>query len=76
VHGVGPFHIRWRDGLAVQGEPGSEGTFHFPKGTPVVGPRGAGRVRQGYASGALVQYEVEGADGSLYMAHQHELRRR
>lgn len=75
VHGVGPFHITWRDGLAVQGEPGTDSVFHFRRGEAVVGPRGPGRVRQGYASGDLVQYVVDGADGSEYMAHQHDLRR-
>jgi hypothetical protein len=76
VHGTGPFHIHWRDGSKVLGEPGAEGTFRFGKGEAVVTPRGAGRVRQGYASGALVQYEIEpSAGGETYMANERDLRR-
>jgi hypothetical protein len=35
---------------------------------------GPGRIAQGYASGKIVQYEIEGANGERYMAHEHELR--
>ena len=76
VHGVGPFHIHWRDGVKVLTEPGGAAAFRFRKGDEVASPRGAGRIRQGYASGALIQYEVEGADGALYMVSEHQLRRR
>lgn len=37
--------------------------------------RGKGRIRQGYFSGEVLQYEVEGEDGSLFMANEEELRR-
>jgi hypothetical protein len=76
VHGVGPFHIRWRDGARVLDEPGAAGTFRFRKGEEVATPRGVGRIRQGYASGALIQYEIAAADGALFMAHEADLRRR
>ena len=76
VHGIGPFHIHWRDGVKVLDEPGGAAAFRFRKGDEVASPRGAGRIRQGYASGALVQYEVEGTDGALFMAREDELRRR
>lgn len=76
VHGTGPFHIHWRDGLRVLDQPGSEGVFRFRKGDEVSTPRGAGRIRQGYASGAVIQYEIEGAGGQLFMASEHEVRRR
>lgn len=32
------------------------------------------RIRHGYASGALIQYEIEGADG-LFMAQERDVRR-
>ena len=76
VHGIGPFHIRWRESAKVLDEPGAASTFRFRKGDEVAGPRGAGRIRQGYASGTLVQYEVERSDGALFMVHEHDLRRR
>jgi mannose-6-phosphate isomerase-like protein (cupin superfamily) len=76
VHSVGPFHIHWRDSVRVLSEPGAAGTFRFRKGDEVASPRGVGRIRQGYASGTLVQYEIEGADGTLFMAHEGALRRR
>ena len=53
----------------------TEGTFRFREGERVTGARGAGVVRAGYASGALVQYEVERPGGARYMAREAELRR-
>jgi quercetin dioxygenase-like cupin family protein len=76
VHGIGPFHIHWRDGLRVLGEPGAAGAFRFRKGQVVTSPRGAGRIRQGYASGAIIQYEVQAVDGRVFMASEHELQPR
>ena len=76
VHGVGPFHIHWRDGASTLDEPSAATTFHFRKGDAVTSRRGVGRIRQGYASGAIVQYEIEGEGGALFMASEHELRRR
>ena len=75
VHGVGPFHIHWKDSVHVLDEPGSAKVFHFRKGDEVATPRGVGRIRQGYASGALIQYEIEGTNGP-FMVNEHELRRR
>ncbi len=75
VHGVGPFHIHWRDGATTLDEPGAAATFHFRRGEEVTSRRGAGRIRQGYASGAIVQYEIEGEDGALFVASEDELRR-
>lgn len=75
VHGIGPFHIHWRDGMKTLDDPGADAVFRFRKGDEVIAERGRGRVRQGYASGALVQYEVEGADGTLFMAPEGALRR-
>ena len=76
VHGIGPFRIHWRDGARMLDVPGDTGYFRFRKGAQVATPRGAGRIRQGYASGTLVQYEIEGADGARFMAHEHDIRRR
>jgi quercetin dioxygenase-like cupin family protein len=76
VHGVGPFHIHWRDSLRVMSEPGGATAFRFAKGDAVESRRGVGRIREGYASGPLIQYEIEGADGALFMVHERELRRR
>ena len=73
VHGVGPFHIHWRDGMRTLDDPGAEGSFRFRKGQTVRSPRGGGRIRQGYASGELVQYEVE-SEGRLFVAQEAELR--
>jgi hypothetical protein len=76
VHGTGPFHIHWHDGAKLLDEPGAEAAFRFRKGDEVASPRGDGRIRQGYASGALVQYEIAGAGGALFMVREDQLRRR
>ena len=75
VHGIGPFHIHWRDGVRLLGEPGGAVAFRFRKGDAVVSPRGSGHIRQGYASGTLVQYEVARLDGALFMVSEDQLRR-
>jgi quercetin dioxygenase-like cupin family protein len=76
VHGVGPFHIHWRDGSATLDDPGRAGAFRFRKGARVRTPRGDGTVRQGYASGAIVQYEVVPDAGALFMADEIDLQQR
>lgn len=73
VHGTGPFHIHWLDGLSVLDATVPQPPFRFRLGDPVVGKRGAGRIREGYASGALVQYVVQRADSTRYMAQQADL---
>ena len=74
VHGVGPFRIHWRDGAASLAD-GDTARFRLRVGDRVAGARGAGIVRAGYASGALVQYEVERPGGARYMAREADLRR-
>ena len=80
VHGVGPFHIHWkagrewRDKLRTLDEPGGT-VFKFRKGERVVTKRGRGRVRQGYDSGEFVGYEIDGDDGTLFMADEGEMKR-
>ena len=81
VHGTGPFHIHWRAGnrwldkYKTLDDPDAAAHFKFKKGERVVAKRGRGRIRQAYDSGEILQYEVEGEDGSLFMALEEELRR-
>lgn len=79
VHGVGPFHIHWRagntwrDGLKTLDSPDAASIFKFKKGDRVVTSRGKGRIRQGYDSGEIVGYEIDGDDGTLFMAVESEI---
>jgi hypothetical protein len=81
VHGTGPFHIYWRAGASwhkghkTLDDADAAHHFKFKKGERVVSKRGRGRVRQAYFSGEVLQYEVEGDDGTLFMASEDELRR-
>jgi hypothetical protein len=75
VHGVGPFHIHWRDGAKALDVPADASSFRFRKGERVVGSRGPGTVRNGYASGTHIQYEVELATGALVMETESAVRR-
>ena len=80
VHGVGPFHIHWRAGtgwrdrLKTLDDPDAASVFKFKKGDMVVTRRGRGRIRQGYDSGEMIGYEINGEDGSLFAAEEGELR--
>jgi hypothetical protein len=73
VHGVGPFQIHWHDGAKTLDDSDAGVTFLFKRGDRVASARGAGRIVEGYASGTLIQYEVEKADGERFMEHEHEL---
>jgi quercetin dioxygenase-like cupin family protein len=81
VHGVGPFHIHWRagtswrDSLKTLDSPDAATTFKFRKGERVTTKRGRGRVRQGYDSGEIIGYEIDGDDGRLFMAEEGEMKR-
>jgi uncharacterized protein (TIGR02246 family) len=75
VHGVGPFHIHWRDATKSLDDAEAHEVFRFRKGDTIVGARGAGRIRQGYASGSHIQYEVELTNGSLVMETESALRK-
>ena len=76
VHGVGPFHIHWRagktwrDSLKTLDSPDAATAFKFKKGDRVITSRGAGRIRQGYDSGEVVGYEIDGDDGTLFVAEE------
>ena len=80
VHGVGPFHIHWRDGtgwrdkLKTLDDPDAAAVFKFKKGQAVVTKRGNGRIRQGYDSGEMIGYEIDGDDGTLFAAEERDLR--
>jgi len=79
VHGIGPFKIHWRSGDGWQYElrtldsPDAASFFKFKRGDRVVTPRGTGRVRQGYDSGEIVGYEIDGEGGSLFIAEECEI---
>ena len=81
VHGIGPFHIHWRSGSRWLDkdknldDPDAVKIFKFKKGDKVQTKRGKGKIRQGYFSGEVLQYEIEGDDGKLHMANEDELKR-
>jgi hypothetical protein len=80
VHGIGPFHIHWRAGttwrdeLKTLDDPDAASIFKFKKGQRVATVRGTGRIRQGYDSGEMIGYEIDGDDGSLFAAEESDLR--
>jgi quercetin dioxygenase-like cupin family protein len=76
VQGVGPFHIHWAHGSKTLDDPDASKTFTFRRGDSVTTPRGPGTIRNGYASGEVIQYEIAGDDGSAFMASQEETRYR
>ena len=73
VHGVGPFRIHWHGGLHTLDDPDAKSVFRFPRGARVLSKSQSGRVAEGYASGKIVQYEIETANGERFMASEHEL---
>jgi quercetin dioxygenase-like cupin family protein len=75
VHGIGPFKIHWHHGMTSFDDPAAATTFRFKRGDDVVTARGRGIIRHGYASGTLIQYEIESADGGRFMAEESGVRR-
>ena len=73
VHGVGPFRIHWHGGLHTLDDPDAKSVFRFARGARVMFKSEIGRIVEGYASGKIVQYEIEGADGQRFMASEQEL---
>jgi quercetin dioxygenase-like cupin family protein len=73
INGVGPFHIHWKNGIKTTEDADAASTFTFRKGERVTTPLGAGTIRQGYASGEVIQYEVAGDNGIAFMASQSEI---
>jgi len=75
VHGVGPFRIQWKGGLRTLNDADSRTTFRFAQGDHVSSPRGEGKIVEGYGSGRIVQYVIEGDGGGRFMASEEDLRR-
>ena len=75
VHGIGPFKIHWHHGMTSFDDAAAASTFRFKRGDEVATGRGRGIIRHGYASGTLIQYEIEGADGARFMAQESSVRR-
>jgi quercetin dioxygenase-like cupin family protein len=79
VHGVGPFHIHWRNGdewrdsFKTLDSPDASKIFKFKKGERVVTKRGKGRIRQGFDTGEVIAYEIDAENGSLFMAEEREI---
>jgi quercetin dioxygenase-like cupin family protein len=73
VHGVGPFQIHWKGGLHTLDDADAKTFFRLAKGTRVSSERGAARILQGYSSGQIIQYELEGTDGARFMADEGTL---
>lgn len=76
VQGIGPFHIHWVHGSRTLDDADAADTFAFRRSEHVTTPRGTGTVRNGYASGEIIQYEIAGDDGKTFMASQKEMKRR
>ena len=76
IHGIGPFNIHWHGGLKTLDDANARSTFHFGRGEQVVAARGSGSIVQGYASGEILQYEIETPDGRRFMASENEIRPR
>ena len=74
VHGIGPFEIHWHDAVTTLDDADASRTFRHKRGDKAVSPRGSGTIVEGYASGTLIQYEIEDSQGNRFMAHEHELR--
>lgn len=75
VHGIGPFEIHWRHGLKTLDDADARSVFTFRKGDKLASPRGSCTIRQGYASGDIVQYEVTLQNGTVAMVDQADVRR-
>jgi quercetin dioxygenase-like cupin family protein len=73
VHGVGPFRIHWRGGLHTLNDPDAKSVFRFARGARVFFKNQNAKVAEGYASGKVVQYEIETSNGERFMASEHEL---
>jgi quercetin dioxygenase-like cupin family protein len=75
VHGIGPFHIFWKHGSHSLADADAAKIFRFHKGDTIRAPLGTGRILDGYASGPYIEYEVQAADGKLFMAEEKDIQR-
>lgn len=76
VQGVGPFRIHWQGGLHSLDDPDANSVFRFARGARVFFKSRSGTVTAGYASGKIVQYEIEASNGERFMASEQELQPR
>ena len=88
VHGIGPFHIRWRNGLHTLDDADAAAHFRYRRGdrvrarladpfarrgsTPTIIP---GVIQHGYGSGDIIQYEVRPDTGGAFMASERDIQR-
>ena len=75
VHGVGPFQIHWKSGAHRLDDADARTFFRFTKDARVSSGGRAARIVMGYASGDIVQYELEDAAGERFMADEAALTR-
>jgi quercetin dioxygenase-like cupin family protein len=75
VHGVGPFVIHWLHGVKTLSDPAGSSAFKFRRADRVKTVRGEGIIKEGYASGDVVQYEIETANGARFMVNEVETQR-
>jgi hypothetical protein len=64
----------WHGGLHTLADTDAKSVFRFSRGARVVSHVGGGRILEGYASGKIIQYEIEGPNGERFMASEHELK--
>jgi quercetin dioxygenase-like cupin family protein len=76
VSGIGPFLIDWKHGSKTLDDADASRVFTFRRGERIDSPMGRGVIRNGYASGDIIQYEIEGENGNAFMASQSEMKRR
>ena len=76
VHGVGPFRIHWHGGLHTLDDPDAASVFRFKRNDQVLYRGRAARVAEGYASGKILQYEIEEENGEHVMANESDLQTR
>lgn len=81
LHGIGPYTQKFCHNLTAlvpisddQTVAVTPAAFHFHKDDAVSCLRGNGKIRQGYATGDIIEYEVVKADGGLFMAQEVELK--
>lgn len=74
IHGVGPFRIHWHGGLHTLDDPDAASVFRFSRGAKVLYGGRRATVAEGYASGKILQYEIESETGEHRMASESDLR--
>jgi hypothetical protein len=75
IHGVGQLDTHYPVVMKILSEPNDEAAFKFKMGDRVIAKRGRGQIRQGWAFGEIIEYKIEGDNGSLFMAQEEDLQR-